>query len=107
MFIRRLWMPNVLMTVTNPIVQCPNPNIRKFEVRVPCNMGKIDIRNFLESVYDIRVTKVNTMIVAGKWKRNRFKGWNHKPDIKKAIVTYYQTSANQLLLPPPTEPTKP
>ena len=102
----KLWMPNIRMVVANPTVQCPNPNVRKFEVRVPTSLGKIDIRNYLESVYDIRISKVNTMVVSGKWKRSRFGTWYQRPDYKKAIVTYQIQPTDQLLLPPPTTDTE-
>ena len=92
-------MPNIRMVVSNPAVRSPNENVKKFEVKVACNMGKIDIRNFLESVYDIRVLKVNTMVYNGKWKRSRFGTFYKKPDFKKAIVTYAETNENMLPSP--------
>ena len=98
-FVRRLWMPNIRMVVSNPAVRSPNENVRKFEVKVAVNMGKIDIRNFLESVYDVRVLKVNTMIYNGKWKRSRMGTFYRRPDFKKAIVTYATTNENMLPSP--------
>eukprot|EP00211_Chloroparvula_japonica_P011773 CAMPEP_0119135058 /NCGR_PEP_ID=MMETSP1310-20130426/18553_1 /TAXON_ID=464262 /ORGANISM="Genus nov. species nov., Strain RCC2339" /LENGTH=105 /DNA_ID=CAMNT_0007125911 /DNA_START=88 /DNA_END=401 /DNA_ORIENTATION=- len=83
---RKMFMPNYDMVVTNPNVRSGNPEVRKFEVRVPMKMGKIDIRNYLENVYDIRVKKVNTSITQGKFKRTTT-GYVKRKDYKKAIVT--------------------
>ena len=50
--------------------------------------NKIEIRQAVESIFNVRVTKVNTMNRAGKRKRNR-KTFTYgvRPDTKRAIVT--------------------
>tara|TARA_R110002050_G_scaffold27385_1_gene71333 strand:- start:459 stop:746 length:288 start_codon:yes stop_codon:yes gene_type:complete len=90
------------MILKNPEVKCANAEVQKFEVRVPTNMGKIDIKNFLEKVHNIPVAKVNTMVVAGKYKRVRGgRTWYKRPDYKKAIVTVKKDPAGLLAAPAP------
>jgi large subunit ribosomal protein L23 len=50
--------------------------------------NKIEIRQAVESIFNVRVTKVNTMNRAGKRKRNRKTfTMGTRPDTKRAIVT--------------------
>jgi large subunit ribosomal protein L23 len=50
--------------------------------------NKIEIRQAVESIFGVRVTKVNTMNRAGKRKRNRKTfTFGTRPDTKRAIVT--------------------
>ena len=56
---------------------------------------KIDIRNAVEKIFDVKVEKVNTMIVKGKEKsQNTKKGRTvgKTSDYKKAIVTLKKDS---------------
>lgn len=55
--------------------------------RVPLNLNKIQIRNYLEELYQVEVEKVHTMIMLGKEKTNPKTGRKTKsPDYKKAYV---------------------
>ena len=55
-----------------------------FEVRR--NANKIELKKAVESMFDVDVTKVNTIRMHGKIKRlGRFQG--RRPDWKKAVVT--------------------
>ncbi|KAL4857731.1 50S ribosomal protein L23 [Chlorella vulgaris] len=49
------------------------------------SVGKVEIKAFLESVYGLNVTKVNTLNVEGKKKRGKH-GFFRRPDYKKAFV---------------------
>ncbi len=50
--------------------------------------NKIEIRHAIESIFDVKVDKVNTLIRAGKSVRNRKTGiYVDKSDTKRAIVT--------------------
>jgi large subunit ribosomal protein L23 len=50
--------------------------------------NKIEIRNAVESIFNVRVTKVNTLNRSGKRKRNRKTfTFGTRPDTKRAIVT--------------------
>lgn len=55
-----------------------------FEVALDAN--KIEVAKAVESVFDVKVAKVNTVRVGGKKKRmGRFVG--QRPDRKRAVVT--------------------
>ncbi len=55
-----------------------------FEVDVDAN--KIQIRHAVESIFNVGVLDVSTMIMHGKKKRFR-RGFGKKPNWKKAVVT--------------------
>lgn len=49
---------------------------------------KIEIRDAVETIFNVEVTAVNTMNRKGKRKRNRRSGtFGSRPDTKRAIVT--------------------
>lgn len=50
---------------------------------------KQDIRKAVESMWEVKVVKVNTSILRGKVKRNRH-GITKRPNRKKAMVTLEQ-----------------
>ena len=58
----------------------------KYTFKVAKKATKIDIKNAVEKLFNVKVLKVNTMIVSGKEKRVRYKA-GMTPDWKKAIVT--------------------
>ncbi len=50
--------------------------------------NKTEIRQAVESIFNVRVTKVNTLNRKGKRKRNRRQAtFGKRPDTKRAIVT--------------------
>jgi large subunit ribosomal protein L23 len=57
-----------------------------YHFRVPVDANKIEIRQAVERLFDVRVRDVNTLCVKGKWRR---RGWSagRTPDWKKAMVT--------------------
>jgi large subunit ribosomal protein L23 len=61
-------------------------NVYTFVVAPDAN--KIEIRQAIESIFDVRVTNVNTLNRNGKRKRNRRTGgFGKRADTKRAIVT--------------------
>ena len=57
----------------------------KYTFVVAKGANKIEIRNAVEAIFDVKVDSVNTMNMQGKLKRRgRFEG--RRPDWKKAIV---------------------
>jgi large subunit ribosomal protein L23 len=50
--------------------------------------NKVEIRQAVEAIFGVRVTKVNTLNRDGKRKRNR-RNWTFgkRPDTKRAVVT--------------------
>lgn len=57
-----------------------------YHFRVPTNANKVEIRHAIETLFDVKVERVNTINVSGKARR---RGWvkGQKPDWKKAMVT--------------------
>jgi len=50
--------------------------------------NKTEIRQAVESIFNVRVTNVNTLNRKGKRKRNRRSGtFGKRPDTKRAVVT--------------------
>lgn len=57
-----------------------------YQFRVPVNANKIEIRQAVERLFDVKVSSVNTLRVNGKSRR---RGWRAgtASDWKKAMVT--------------------
>ena len=61
-------------------------NVYTFVVAGDAN--KIEIRQAIESIFDVKVTNVNTVNRKGKRKRNRRTGgFGKRPDSKRAVVS--------------------
>ena len=58
----------------------------KYLFNVHLDAGKEDIKSAVESLFKVKVTKVNTLVREGKTKRFR-NIMGKKSDVKKAIVT--------------------
>ena len=58
----------------------------KYVFKVGCNANKIEIRNAIEKIFNVKIEKVNTVKVQGKKKRVR-KVEGKMPDWKKAVIT--------------------
>ena len=55
---------------------------------VSTDANKVEIRQAVEAVFGVRVTKVNTLTRRGKRKRNRRTyAYGSRPDTKRAVVT--------------------
>jgi len=61
----------------------------KYIFSVTKDANKIEIKQAVEELYNVTVTKVNTLNMHGKWRRLRFKR-GMTPDWKKAIDTLKQ-----------------
>lgn len=59
---------------------------RKYSFRVAPAATKIDIKHAIEDIYKVKVQDVNTVHVAGKLKRVRFKA-GYSSSWKKALVS--------------------
>lgn len=73
----------------SPLITEKNTSLRatqnKYVFEVAKKATKVQIRNAVEKIFDVKVEKVTTSIVKGKKKRmGRFSGY--QPDIKKAFV---------------------
>jgi large subunit ribosomal protein L23 len=55
---------------------------------VASDANKIEIRKAVETIFNVRVTNVNTINRKGKRKRNRRTGtWSSRPDERRAMVS--------------------
>lgn len=64
---------------------------KKYVFIVDRRSNKTEIKNALESIFGVKVARVNTINMRGKMKRmGRFEG--KRPDWKKAIVTLTEDS---------------
>lgn len=61
--------------------------IHKYSFSVAPDANKIEIRQAIEKVFGVHVTKVNTLNVKGKSRRRGRAPMGKTPDWKKAIVT--------------------
>lgn len=68
----------------------------KYLFKVAINSNKIEIKRAVEAIFKVNVTKVNTVVVAGKEKRVR-RELGRTSDYKKAIVTVKQGEKIDLL----------
>jgi large subunit ribosomal protein L23 len=70
-------------------------NVYTFVVAGDAN--KIEIRQAIESIFDVKVTNVNTVNRKGKRKRNRRTGgYGTRPASKRAIVTLSEGDAIEI-----------
>lgn len=67
----------------------------KYTFIVDMGANKIEIRQAVEELFNVKVDKVRTMRVKGKTKRVRNR-WGKTPDRKKAIVTLKEGQKIQL-----------
>jgi large subunit ribosomal protein L23 len=58
----------------------------KYSFKVDIKTNKIEIRKAIEKIFNVKVTKVNTLTMRGK-ERRRGKYVGRTPDWKKAVVT--------------------
>jgi large subunit ribosomal protein L23 len=58
----------------------------QYQLEVAPNANKIEIREAVERLFNVKVTGVNTRICHGKWRRLNYR-WGRRSDWKKAIVT--------------------
>jgi len=59
----------------------------KYTFCVNKKFGKIQIKKAIETIYNVRVERVNIVMVPKKKKKYRFRAEGYKPGYKKAVVT--------------------
>ncbi|MFT4989733.1 MAG: large subunit ribosomal protein L23 [Acidimicrobiales bacterium] len=70
-------------------------NVYTFEVHP--SSSKPEIKDAVESIFDVDVLKVNTLIRKGKRKKNRrTNAWGARPSRKRAIVTLAEGDSIEL-----------
>ncbi len=70
--------------------------IDKYVFVVQKDANKIEIKQAVEKLFDVKVDKVNIVNVQGKRKRRRFK-IGKRPDWKKAIITLQEGQKIELM----------
>ena len=65
----------------------------KYVFEVAPNAGKIEIKKAAEEIFGVKVAKVNTIKLPGKWKRMGVHTGKRK-DIQNAIITLTDDSKN-------------
>ena len=58
----------------------------QYLIDVATDANKVEVREAVERLFRVNVTKVNTQNCHGKWRQLRVH-WGRRPDWKKAIVT--------------------
>ncbi|GAM25051.1 hypothetical protein SAMD00019534_082260 [Acytostelium subglobosum LB1] len=81
-----VFFPNMKLVVTRNSHET-FPQTRKLMFKTECNVGKIDVRNYMKAVYDVEVPKLNTINVQGRIKRGATKNAYKQKDYKKVIIT--------------------
>ncbi|NWI12223.1 RM23 protein, partial [Crypturellus soui] len=80
----RLFRPDFFMTLVRPGVPQPEDTA---QFRVSMEMTKVDIKNYLEKIYNVPVVAVRTRIQHGAHNRRNHKNQRiKKPDYKVAYV---------------------
>ncbi len=59
----------------------------KYLFEVAPDSNKVEIKRAVESLFDVKVSQVNTMNYTGKRKRQRTAKYGKRPDWKRAVVT--------------------
>ena len=59
----------------------------KYLFEVAPSSNKVEIKRAVESLFDVKVTQVNTMNYDGKKKRQRTAKYGKRSDWKRAVVT--------------------
>ncbi|KAJ2722001.1 mitochondrial 54S ribosomal protein YmL41 [Coemansia sp. Benny D115] len=80
----KVYFPNVVFKII------PDARLGKNQAafRVPLNINKLDIKDYLTHIYNVTVTDVRTTVFPGKLSTNRYTGQKERSSrIKKAIVT--------------------
>ncbi|KAJ1645305.1 mitochondrial 54S ribosomal protein YmL41 [Coemansia erecta] len=80
----KVYFPNVVFKII------PDARLGKNQAafRVPLNVNKLDIKDYLTHIYNVTVTDVRTTVFPGKLSTNRYTGQKERGSrIKKAIVT--------------------
>ena len=58
----------------------------RYTFEVATDSNKLEIKQAIEKIFDVKVASVNTINRQGKRKRTRF-GWGARKNTKRAIVT--------------------
>ncbi|KAJ2339068.1 mitochondrial 54S ribosomal protein YmL41 [Coemansia erecta] len=80
----KIYFPNIVFKII------PDARLNKYQAafRIPLNLNKLDVRDYLTHIYNVTVTDVRTAVLPGKLTNNRYTGRRERTSrTKKAIVT--------------------
>jgi large subunit ribosomal protein L23 len=81
---------NLYAIIKKPLFTEKGANLKETEnkilVEVSCDASKIEIKKAVEEIFKVKVEKVSTLNVRGKFKRYG-RSIGKRPDRKKAIIT--------------------
>lgn len=69
----------------------------KYVFKVAPDAGKAEIKEAVQSLFGVHVTKVNTMNRSGKRKRSRTVGYGRTSSWKRAVVTLRENDSIDLV----------
>jgi ribosomal protein L23 len=78
--LKKIYLPNIIFR----LIRTPSLPPNKVAFRIPTNINKLDIKDYLTHIYKLDVVDVRTMIYAAESQTNPDK---YRPSYKKAIVT--------------------
>ncbi|XP_068170165.1 large ribosomal subunit protein uL23m isoform X1 [Antennarius striatus] len=98
----RIFRPNWFLTLVRPGKEQPPDTV---QFRIPMEMTKFDIKNYLEKIYNVPVGVVRTRIQHGSnKKRNHLNQRVKKPDYKVAYVQLWLSGRADVLEPDSAQP---
>lgn len=83
-------MKNLYTIIKKPLFTEKGSNLKesqnKILVEVSRGANKVDIKKAIEEIFKVKVEKISTIKMPGKWKRYG-RSIGKKPDRKKAVLT--------------------
>ncbi|OHE56422.1 MAG: 50S ribosomal protein L23 [Thermodesulfovibrio sp. RBG_19FT_COMBO_41_18] len=83
-------MKNLYTIIKKPLFTEKGSSLKesqnKILVEVSRDANKIDIKKSVEEIFKVKVEKVSTINIKGKWKRQG-RSIGKRPDRKKAVIT--------------------
>lgn len=83
----RVLLPNFKMTLVrtvpklSPYRLIKDPSLKQVAFHIEPRMNKIEVKHYLESIYNVKVNRVETQNILGKAKRTRLRGVVNKQKI--------------------------
>ncbi|PKC06190.1 hypothetical protein RhiirA5_360554, partial [Rhizophagus irregularis] len=78
--LKKIYLPNVIFR----LMRTPSLPPNKVAFRIPTNINKLDIKDYLTNIYKLDVVDVRTMVYAAE---SQINNQRYRPSYKKAIVT--------------------
>ncbi|RGB36175.1 hypothetical protein C1646_623056 [Rhizophagus diaphanus] len=78
--LKKIYLPNIIFR----LMRTPSLPPNKVAFRIPTNINKLDIKDYLTNIYKLDVVDVRTMVYAAESQINHQR---YRPSYKKAIVT--------------------